>query len=148
MKKIEKRGYKHGMRYHPTNRVWNSMKTRCDNHSNKFFHYYGGRGITYDLKWKNFISFWEDMGPTYKKGLEIDRIDNNSDYCKKNCKWSTRKEQQNNRRSCVLLSFEGKTLNVSQWSDKLKINRQSIFSRLRYGWSVEKTLSTSTKKYK
>jgi hypothetical protein len=32
-------------------------------------------------------------------GMTLDRIDNNGDYCKANCKWSTHKEQCANRRS-------------------------------------------------
>jgi hypothetical protein len=138
--KIEKRGLKHGMRYHPAYTKWVGIKTRCDNPNNEFYSSYGGRGITYTPAWRTFGGFWKDMESGYERGLEIDRINNNDSYSKENCKWSTRKEQQNNRRSCKTLSFEGKQLNITQWAELLKVNRQTIYSRIRRGWTVEEVL--------
>ena len=69
--------------------VWCDIKKRCGNKKVKNYHRYGGRGITYDKKWETFEGFYEDMGSTYKEGLQIDRIDNDSDYTKENCKWVT-----------------------------------------------------------
>ena len=101
---------KHGMSYHPAYHVWRGIKVRCDNPNLKPYSQYGGRGIRYDPRWKSFDSFWEDMGETYKKGLSIDRIDNNGGYYKSNCKWSTNKEQQNNTRYCVIIKFKNKLI--------------------------------------
>lgn len=137
----------HGMRFHPANDKWRAIKARCDNPKNRFYPIYGGRGIKYDPKWKNFEAFWKDMGPSYRHGLEIDRKDNNGNYCKENCKWSTRKEQQNNRNSCVILKFKGEKLNVTQWAEKLGINRNSIYNRIKYGWSIERIFTTPFKKH-
>jgi len=79
--------------------VWNSMRTRCYNKKDKGYKNYGGRGIRVCKSWKNsFKSFYSDMGDC-PAGLSLDRIDNNKDYCKENCKWSTRSEQMRNRRS-------------------------------------------------
>ena len=81
---------------------WCSMKQRCDYKLNKDYPSYGGRGIKYDPRWTSFVEFYLDMGDppvdTYtKERLSLDRKDNNGDYCKDNCKWSTRSEQQFNK---------------------------------------------------
>jgi hypothetical protein len=39
------------------------------------------------------------MEGSFKEGLTLDRIDNTLGYCKSNCKWSTYKEQNNNKRN-------------------------------------------------
>ena len=78
-------------------KVWNDMKYRCNNPKGESYHRYGGRGITYDTNWEYFMNFWEDMRRSYKEGLTIDRINNDGNYCKENCRWVDMKAQQNNR---------------------------------------------------
>lgn len=75
---------------------WRSMKRRCEDPRATRFECWGGRGIK--VLWKSYEEFRRDMLPTWKPGLQIDRIDNNGHYCKTNCKWSTPKEQAGNRR--------------------------------------------------
>jgi len=60
------------------------MKDRCLNPRHKYFYLYGGRGITIDPKWMDFIGFLEDMGPMPMTGYSIDRIDNDLGYSKSN----------------------------------------------------------------
>ena len=75
------------------------------------------------------------------KEMSLDRIDNSGDYCKSNCKYSTRKEQQNNTRYNHLLTYQGKTQTMIQWSEELDIKYEIFSNRLRRGWSVEKLLT-------
>lgn len=72
------------------------MKRRCNNPNHPQYHRYGGRGIVYDSTWEKFENFLKDMGPR-PTGYTLDRIDNNGNYCKENCKGSSAKEQQLNR---------------------------------------------------
>ena len=37
--------------------AWDHMKDRCNNPNNKFYHAYGGRGISYEDSWEKFDKF-------------------------------------------------------------------------------------------
>jgi hypothetical protein len=81
---------------------WCNMIKRCTNPNFKYYKNYGGRGITVCKRWSNkkngFENFFKDMG-NRSRGKSLDRINNNGNYNKINCKWSTPKEQSNNKRN-------------------------------------------------
>lgn len=120
---------------------WYAMKQRCGNPKNRSYHNYGGRGITYPKKWESYKGFKEDMGETYKKGLTIDRIDNNASYSKENCRWIDRKTQCNNTRKNVLLTYQGITLTSTQWDEKLGLKEGTFKSRRIRGWTIERMMN-------
>ena len=89
---------KHGMSHSRLYQIWADMKNRCNNPNNPCYHRYGGRGICYSEKWETFQPFYEwAMQSGYRDDLTIDRIDNDGNYCPENCKWSTQKEQSQNK---------------------------------------------------
>src|SRR5436309_1877292 len=77
---------------------WDHMRRRCNNPKDPKYDDYGGRGITICERWTTFQNFYDDMGDCPSKSHSLDRIDNEGHYEPGNCKWSTPKEQSNNRR--------------------------------------------------
>lgn len=85
--------YNHGFCGTHFYKIWADMKQRCGIKTRKDFKWYGGRGITYDPKWKNFLGFYEDMYFKYRyaqinKGIKnpsIERENVNGNYNKENC---------------------------------------------------------------
>ena len=121
--------------------TWSSMKSRCNNKKHTEYHNYGGRGIKICKRWNKFENFFEDMG-NRPKNRSIDRKNNEGDYYKENCRWSTRVEQANNRRTNRFLIYEGERLNFVQWQEKLKLKTGTIGDRINAGWSTERTIET------
>lgn len=127
-------------------RIWAHIKTRTTNSNAANWNNYGGRGIKICDRWLDFRNFLEDMRDGYKDDLSIERIDNNKDYSKENCRWATRKEQCNNKRNNRMITFKGERKSISDWSRELKINYRALQSRLDLGWSVERTLTQPVKR--
>jgi len=132
----------HGQSYTGTYRSWRSMNNRCTNISDAHYPLWGGRGIKVCDRWKDFKNFYADMGDR-PEGLTLNRINNDGDYEPSNCHWATQKEQQRNRRDNVWLTFNGETLNLTDWADRIGISKVTLCARLtRYGWSIERALTT------
>jgi len=137
---------KHNVSREPEYFAWYDMINRCTNPSINSYKDYGGRGITVCDEWFDVENFIRDMGSRPSRSHSLDRIDNNSGYYPDNCRWATRKEQARNTRSNVLLTLNGKTLCLSEWSELIGVSRGTLYYRLRSGWSHKKTLSTPVDK--
>lgn len=145
IEKVTKHSHYENNKQSKTYTAWASMLKRCTNPNHRFYHNYGGRGITVCKKWRKFENFLEDMGEVLE-GYQIDRIDNNKGYCKSNCRWVTSKINNRNRRNNHLETFNGKTQCVAAWAEEFDVNGDALLARLNYGWSIEKTLTTPIKK--
>ena len=89
----------HGMDSHRLTPIWRAMMSRCYKPQNKDYKHYGGRGITVCDRWHDVRNFIADMEPTYKPGLQLDRLDNGKGYSSENCRWVTSKQNNRNKRT-------------------------------------------------
>ncbi len=122
--------------------VWKWINARCNNKNHKSYSNYGWRGIK--CEWETFEEFKNDMYEWYKKWLQIDRRDNDWNYCKNNCKWSTLEEQANNKRSNRKITYNWKTMNLSEWAKELWIKRSTLSARINtYKYSIELAFNLS-----
>ena len=89
---------RHGCTKHPLYSVWSGMRSRCNNPNCGHFHRYGGRGITICSEWDSaqiFIEWAVKAG--WKPGLQLDRTNNDGNYCPENCRFVTALVNSNNR---------------------------------------------------
>lgn len=132
----------HGMTNSSEYKVWEAMIARCRNPNNKSFEDYGKRGIDVCDRWRNsFTCFIADMGMRPSSAHSIDRIDNNGNYDPSNCQWATRTQQARNTRRNRMLTLNGVTKCMSEWSLEVGICVGTIFSRLKKGWGVVDALT-------
>ena len=131
----KKRMTKHGMRKTKIYHVWLAMKGRTTNANKSDYQRYGGRGISVCKEWFNhFIVFntWA-IGNGYKEGLEIDRINNDGNYCPDNCRWVTHVENSRNRHDVKLSMGKAKKIRVSISNGE---SVAQIARKYNVGWSA------------
>ena len=130
-------------------REWQYMKRRCYNPNYKFYSYYGARGITMCDEWKNnFVVFQQwALSNGYTDKLTLDRIDTNGNYEPSNCRWVTRKVQQNNNRRNLNFTINGETKTLAQWCEIYDVPHERTRSRVvNRGWNILDALTTPAHK--
>jgi hypothetical protein len=144
----EQRNYKHGdgTRTGKTRlyKIWQDMKRRCYSETRGDAKNYYDKGITVCAEWQLFQNFknWA-INNGYTEELTIERKDNNKGYCPENCCWIKKSEQSKNRTSNHYITYNNKTMTLTDWSKYLGIKRTTLSSRLRRGWTVEQAFTTN-----
>ena len=130
----------HGMSESRLYNCYKGIMFRCYNPKSDHYKSYGGRGRTVCDEWKNdskaFIEWALSHG--YSDDLTIERINVNGNYEPSNCKWIPMKDQYDNKRQNVMITFNGETHNATYWGRKFNINPQAIRWRYRNGWNIER----------
>lgn len=121
-------------------RIYQQMKQRCTNKNHIKYNIYGGKGISYCEDWNTFEGFFKDMSVGYFENLTLDRIDNNKNYCRENCRWADYETQNNNKSDNV-------GVNINELSKKIGISKSAIYSRIINGWDMDKILTTKKSTY-
>jgi hypothetical protein len=142
-----KKNVLHGLSYSPEYQIWRQMLARCHRPGCVGYENYGGRGISVCERWREFVNFYNDMGPRPSRDYSIDRIDNDGDYQPGNCRWATRSVQQRNKRRTLtsrrfrIVEWNGEALSLAEWARRLNISYGAICYRFRQEWPLQRALS-------
>lgn len=149
MKEPEKHGYATRLDKDKLSiyQIWSGIKQRCFNTSSQAYKIYGARGISMSEDWKeSFEAFLRDMGPKPFKDASIDRIDNSKGYSKDNCRWADRKQQAQNTKFNVNITFGSATRALSYWCEFFGMAHATALGRIRKeGMSPQEALTTPLK---
>lgn len=128
----------HGLTRHRLYYTWKNMMSRCYLKKNPNYQYYGATGVTVAKEWHNVENFINDMYPTYREGLSIDKdtickkLDINPHiYSKETCIWTTKSIQvrvtkkihSHNTSGYRGVSFLKK---IKRYSAQIKVNGKTI----------------------
>lgn len=123
-------------------RIWQKMKERCNNPSNKDFKDYGARGICICNEWDNNFENFKDwaLANGYDNSLSIDRIDVNKKYEPSNCRWVNQLTQCNNKRNNICFEYEGVVHTATEWGRILNINPNNMYRYYHKGLTLEEII--------
>ena len=121
--------------------VFCALKKRCNNKNSKDYNRYWGRGIK--CEWTSFEEFYTDMGGLYQDGLEIDRKDNDWNYCKDNCRWVTRKQNTRNTSKTIMYNW----VPLIQICEERWLKLNTIVHRLYLWWNIDRALTLPIRKH-
>jgi hypothetical protein len=111
-------------------RTWSSMKVRCYNQNDAGYKNYGGRGIKICDRWRySFKSFLDDMGPRPSPEHSIDRINVNGNYEPLNCRWADPIQQASNKRSTILIEYQGQKKTLPEWCRHFGLKEERTYNR-------------------
>ena len=133
----------HGLSNHKLFSVWQNAIDRCHNPNSQAYSSYGGRGIEVCKEWRDaFVPFYTwAIKNGWQQGLSIDRIDNDLGYNPGNVRFVPLPEQQRNRRTNRLLTFNGETKCLIEWAEIYGIKKTTLKERLNRGWPTEEALT-------
>lgn len=135
------KGTTHGMSKSKEYKSWAGARQRVLNENTPDYSAYRGRGIAMCQEWlDSFEAFFRDMGKMPQEGMSLERINNDGNYEKSNCKWETKIGQASNTRRNKKLAFENELLTLSEIARRTGIKRATLDGRIRRGMTLEEAL--------
>jgi len=125
--------------------AWSAMWGRCTNPKNLNYQYYGAKGVCVAKRWCQFENFLTDMGEC-PPGYEIERKDPFGNYTPKNCIWTTAAMQARNKRKTQRLKYNGVSLPIVAWAERIGIPASTLRERIKREWSPIDVLTTPWQK--
>jgi hypothetical protein len=141
-----KHGHLRGGKESPTYKIWKAVIARCENPGHPSYSNYGKLGVKMHPRWRaSFEDFLMDMGER-PPGYSLDRKRASEDYEPGNCRWVTTLDQAQNRKNNRVVTFNGETLVLAEWSRKLGFPCSTLLNRFHRGWSVEQAFTIPARK--
>ena len=142
---------KHGLWNHRLYGILSNMKQRCYNTKDNSYDNYGRRGIYVCDEWldkdNGFMNFYnwsyangfydQPKGTKKKDLLQIDRIDNDGPYAPWNCRWTSARNNMNNRSCNVYIRDYDKMVTYGEFGYRYGYSNHHVAHRLNRGWSVD-----------
>lgn len=135
-------------------RIYSHIRNRCNRKENDNYLNYWWKLIK--IERTSFESFRNEMYEDYlnlsnqigEKKISIDRIDNNWNYNKENCRWIHINEQQSNRLINNYITYNWKTMNLRRRANELWIDESVLRSRIvTRKWDIERAFNTPVGNY-
>jgi hypothetical protein len=129
--------------------AWQNLIQRCTNPNFKQYADYGGRGIKVHRAWLGrggFRGFLKEVGRRPSSRHTIDRIDNDRGYEPGNIRWATRVSQNRNTSKNVVLTVQGETLSLAEWSERTGIGHSTLRARISLGWAPDTVVLTPVRR--
>ena len=141
-------------------KIYENLSNRS---SKKYYTCYANKWIK--KIWKSFEEFKDDMYESYldhvekfwEKETTIDRINNDWNYCKENCRRATQHIQQRNKSNNIIYNIDWVDLCLEDIAIKYWIKKWTLCQRLLYWWDIKSAInntinikcrSKNTKQYK
>lgn len=128
-------------------KTWLRMHRRCYRKRDHRYKWYGKRGIVVCERWHVFENFLSDMGPK-PDSFSVERKDVNGNYEPTNCVWGTDRQQRRNTQRSFYVKFEGTRQLLIDICEKLGLNRNVVYQRLKLGWKLKRALTEPVHKRK
>lgn len=127
-------------------KTWSGIMDRCFNPRCKDYADYGGRGIAVCARWKDPVSFAEDMGPK-PAGYSIERVHVDGNYEPKNCVWASAKQQGVNKRNNHVITVFGEEMTMSDAWQRYGLKESTFYNRLNSGMTPEEAVTKPVRNY-
>jgi hypothetical protein len=140
---------RHGFSSHRFYHTWLGMMARCYREDDIKYKWYGGREIVVCDEWKDMKEFlkWCD-GQKVPDGYTLDRSENNGNYCPENCIFVSKKQQSRNRRSNIVVNYEGKEYILIDFVERFgNADYGTVTSRIRNGWNPIDAVLTPPRRF-
>lgn len=132
----------HGLSTHTLYPTWNLMMARCYNKNHDYYYRYGGRGILVQDSWHDCSTFINELveliGVKPEGDYQLDRINNDGNYCAGNVQWSTRTDNCRNRHDTIMIMYKGELQPLQLVAELCGISYNTLNSRRRGGWAIDK----------
>jgi len=70
------------------------------------------------------------------EGMTLDRKDSKQNYEPSNCKWSTYKDQANNRTNNVLVDYEGEQITLAEFARRIGLSHAGATKRVKTKYNL------------